>query len=209
MAGQTIKLQTNIPVTGVVEYVDYIQSKMSGPDGRPYSDQIAVRGKFDCGEGRVYLPLSIEADFQMLGIVGPKQQNGNYPLKATGTRIKLLRTEDGNRKITTVEVLSAGVAPTSQPQYNAAPPQQSLYPPAQTSGYASFTAQPQKSNAERWSEMTLCMKNCLLSAADIWTQAGGNIEKNCVEIQACSSTLFIECQKSGVKPEKLPAEPAF
>lgn len=208
MAGQIIKLATNIPVTGVVEYVDYIQSKNTAPDGRPYSDQIAVRGKFDCGEGRIYLPLQLEADFQRLGIVGPRQPNGNYPTKAAGTRIKLLRTEDGQRKIITLEVLSAGVAPTSQPQYNAAPPQPSLYPPAQTQAYPPASL-PHRPNAERWSEMTLCMKNCLLSAADVWTQAGGNIEKNCVEIQACASTLFIECQKSGVKPEKLPAEPAF
>src|ERR1700693_576426 len=100
MAGTTIKLQTNIPVTGVVEYVDYI--KTTNPD---YKDQIAVRGKFDAGEGRIYLPLGVEGELFKIGLVGPKQANGNYPVLLRGAKVKFLKTENGNSRFTNIEIL--------------------------------------------------------------------------------------------------------
>src|ERR1700680_2059725 len=144
MAGATIKLMTNIPVIGTPEYVDYIPTK--NPD---YKDQIAIRGKWHVGEGRIYLPLPLEAELTKIGLIGAKQQNGNYPLRLTGARIKLLKTENGNSKITSVEVLSQGAAAAAPTQ---APQQTTLYDkqPAQT-----------VSGKDQFRQIVLTYKSCL------------------------------------------------
>ena len=146
MAGQTIiKPQTNIPITGIVEFCDFIPTR-----NPQYSDQIALRGKWDgAGDARIYLHLNCEGDMQRLGIVGQRQQNGNYPLLVQAPRIKLCKVEQNGQKRTLIELIGhAGALAQQVQQFNqqpqqgyaqqgtyqtpAQPQQGSLYPPAQT-----------------------------------------------------------------------------
>lgn len=107
MAGATIKLMTNIPLTGTVKYCDFIPTK-----NPQYSDQIALRGEWDgAGEGRVYLPLPLEKEMQNIGLIGQRGGNGNYPVLLAGARIKLFRVEQNGSKRTTVEILGGTPAP--------------------------------------------------------------------------------------------------
>jgi hypothetical protein len=194
MAGQIIKLQTNIPVTGVLEYVDFIPTK-----NPQYSDQIAVKGQWDgAGEARIYLHLSLEKDLKSLGIIGEVNPNGSYPLLKTGARIKLTKIEQGTSKITKVELLSfsgeqaAPAAPVAV--------QGSLY------NQPTQQATPQK-NLATITELLATYKDCLKLVSGVWEEAGGDIQRNSQEIASGAHTLFIQrCQRNMLgKTENVPA----
>lgn len=134
MAGTTIKLQTNIQVIGTVDFCDYIISKNVGADGKPYSDQIALRGKWDgAGEGRMYLHLSVEGELQRLGVIGAKTANGNYPILVKEPKVKVTKIEQGTSKKTVIELLGhAGALAQAVQTHTQQQTQGSLYQPAAT-----------------------------------------------------------------------------
>jgi hypothetical protein len=198
MAGVTVKLQTNIPITGMVTYCDFIPTK-----NPQYSDQIALRGNWDgIGEGRIYLPLPLEKDFQNIGLVGDRSENGNYPLLIAQARIKLLRVEQGNTKRTTVELLSGTAAP---PNHAA----QSTPPALYGSGTATSPPRPTQTTAlVTVDDLEETLEECLKSAKEIWEHAGGNIDKHCDAIAASAHTLFIgRCQRGLYEKAAVPGVP--
>ena len=116
---QILKPQTNIPITGIVEYCDFIPTK-----NPQYSDQIALRGKWDgAGDARIYLHLNCEQDMQRLGIVGQRQQNGNYPMLVQAPRIKLCKVEQNGQKRTIIELIGHAGALAQQVQQYQQPAQ--------------------------------------------------------------------------------------
>ncbi len=193
MAGIIVKLQTNIPLTGIVTYCDFIPTK-----NPQYSDQIALRGVWDgAGEGRVYLPLALESDMQTLGLIGQRAANGNYPLLIQQPRVKLLRLEistpKGPSKRTTVEILSG----TPIPQAPATTPAALYGSGTATSPPLSNPIYPQKTTAAVTVEdLEETLEDCLKSAKEIWEAAGGSVDKHCDAIAASAHTLFIgRCQR--------------
>lgn len=182
MAGTIIRLQTNIPLVGVAQYFDFCPTRTPG-----YSDQISIRGTFDgAGEGRVYLPLSVEGDFIKLGIVGARTQNGSYPILVQNPRIKILRTEQGNRKQTTVELVSSsGVIdqPVCQGTFSSTAPTEKT---------------PGKSKEDQVDDLILTYRECLKASMALWSEAAGpdGAEKNLQCVQQAAATLFINrCQR--------------
>lgn len=190
MAGQIIKLQTNIPVTGTVKYVDYIKSK------NDYADQVAIKGEFDgAGEGRVYLHLSIKDEMVKLGIIAADPSpNGSYQVLKSNCRVKISKVEQGTSKITTIELLSSsGSVP-------ATPPQQQSLPFAGGGSQATHNA-PQAAPQRDLSSITDLIstyEDCLKHIAGVWQRAGGDITRNSQEIAAGAHTLFIQRCKVGM-----------
>ena len=121
MANNIYKLQTNIPVTITLKYVDFQQSRTQG-----YSDQIRVKGTIegfpavnDQGQptdGAIYLPLRCEEELAALGVISGRQQSGNYTLLMKPATIRIVRTEDGNRKFTNIELLEGTAVPQAASQ---------------------------------------------------------------------------------------------
>jgi hypothetical protein len=177
----TIKLQTNIPVTGLVKYIDFMPTKVPG-----YSDQIAVRGDWDgAGEGRVYLNVALEGEFKKAGLIGERSANGNYPLLVKAPRIKLVKTEEGNQKRTAVSVLSSeGSAPQ---------------PASQSSGQVPVDAKYAKTS---WDQLILTMQNCVEAAEAI-------IGESTCDFGPIASTLFIERCKRNLLVALPPAEGSY
>jgi hypothetical protein len=197
MAGTIVKLQTNIPTTGVVTYCDFIPTK-----NPQYSDQIALRGVWDgAGEGRIYLPLALESDFQTIGLIGQRTANGNYPLLMQSPRIKLLRIEistpKGPSKRTTVEILSG----TPVPQGPATTPP-ALYGSGTATSPPLTPLHPSPVTVEDLEET---LEDCLASSKKIWEAAGGDVGKHADAIAASAHTLFISRCQRGMY-EKAPVE---
>ena len=159
----TIKLQTNIPVTGTIGYCDFIPTKTPG-----YSDQISLQGKWDgAGDGRMYLHLAVEQDLQKLGIIGQRAQNGNYPLRLKEPKVKIAKVEQGASKRTIVELISHAGEIDQQVQNYAAPQQTqqtrqgSLYNPPATSAPPA----PPEVSLE---DLEKTYQDCLRVASKIW-----------------------------------------
>ncbi len=202
MAGTTIKLQTNIPLTGVIEYCDFIKTR--NPD---YSDQIAFRGKWDgAGDGRVYLPLPVERDLQSAGIIGQRQDNGNYPLSKGRVRVKILKVEQGTTKHTTVELLGAdsGEPTTTSHVSYSQPSLDALARPV--SHFTQKDLNPTTTPPFTKKDLVATMEYCLAESSNIWVKAGGSVDKNCHEIALLGAALFTEMLKRGLL-EIAPVEP--
>lgn len=190
MAGMTIKLQTNIPVTGVLEYVDYIKTRTEG-----YKDQIALRGKWDVGEGRIYLPLALESDLTKLGLIGEKQANGNYPLLQANPKIELLKTENGTTRFTAVKILSAGAEQKVAKQAAAPVYSQNNQPnasPASDTYHPVATADSKKA----WDQIILTHRNCMLAAVETLKELGGTVDNS--DVIATANCLFSERSRRGI-----------
>lgn len=176
MAGTTIKLQTNIPVMGTVEYCDFIPTK-----NPTYSDQIALRGKWDgAGDGRIYLHLSLEQDLQRLGVIGQRLSNGNYPLLVQAPKVKLCKVEQGGTKKTIVELLSHAGALAQQVQAYTQP-QTNLYQPQTT------TVAPPPAPDITVADLVTTMKDSIALATEIMKQANGTEEFSVAQV---GTTLF-------------------
>lgn len=193
MANKYVKLQTNIPLIGVVKYVDFAPTTKEG-----YSDQIAVRGTWEGedGEPRVYLPMALEGRFQELGIVGAKSTDGNYPVKIAGAKIKIVKTEAGKKHLTTVELLNGTAGTTGKPASSA--PAGGLTPPPQAGG----------SNKAKWDSYVETMRACYVEAKTLLA-GQGITEVATAEIQACAHSLFIQSARDGLwrtPPSKTPQE---
>lgn len=183
MASNTVRLQTNIPLIGTIKYVDF--SATTNPQ---YSDQISLRGDFD-GQpagSRVYLPVRMEGDFQSLGIIGQREPNGNYRMLLRDPRVQILRTEDGNKKFTTVELLSGGGAAPQQPARQYGNPQ------TQHTTQTQATAADPKAEFDR---LKATMKGCFKAAKEILEES---FPEGVPGVQATAHVLFIESCKRGL-----------
>ncbi len=232
MAGQILKPQTNVPITGVITYVDFQPTK-----NPQYSDQIALRGTWDgAGEARIYLHLACEQDLQRQGIIGQRQQNGNYPLLVVSPRVQVLKTEQGTSKRTVVTLIGHnGTAAQSAPQQQYSAPQQtasvpsyapqqgSLYPPQQQAMPAapyipqpSAPAQPSFSSpapaatvamvAVTVPQLVATFTDSVKLATTIITEAGGSLANHLPQVFETACALFSERCAQGLygKTETVP-----
>lgn len=197
-ASTTIKLQTNIPLVGLLKYCDYAVSK-----NEKYGDQICVKGEFDgygengqsAGSGRVYLPLTMEGKLQSIGVIGPKSAAGNYPFLVGSPRVRFLKTEiDGNKTLITPELLGSSQAPA-----RSAPPASA--PSSRGPGPAPQSPQDGMSNANKklhWESLVLTMEACLKESIALWERAAPMVKPDADGIASTAHTLFIQSVRDGV-----------
>lgn len=177
MPSATVKLQTNIPITGTLDYCDYIKS--TNPQ---YNDQIALKGTWDgSGQGRIYLPLALEGELSKKGIIGPKAENGNYPVLMRGAKVRILRVEDGKSKRTSIDLLdSAGPATVANT------PAATPYKAASYGGAATKE------------QLEATLQECLEVSHEMW-MAAGFTPADCTDaIAASAHTLFIARSQRGL-----------
>src|SRR4051794_37904466 len=108
----TIKLQTNIAVTGTVKYMDFYPAKMvTDKNGveQEYAAQVALKGVWDgSGEGVIYLPQMLANEIIGAGLAqtaGEKVFQGQtvpqFKWLYQG-RVQVLKAEEGRTKRTSV-----------------------------------------------------------------------------------------------------------
>lgn len=148
----TIKLETNVPVTGVVKQVWY--QKSTKPD---WSDQIKLVGAWDGrGDGNIYVHTALESQMQQKGIMGARGGD-SYPVLGQSVRVQLLKKEEGGKKFVDITLLSGGGGAPQQPSGTSNNQQSS----------------PQTATANRiepklhWQKLQLTMKSCIDTAKTI------------------------------------------
>lgn len=230
---QTLKLQPNVPVTGVAT------AAYHAPSQRGFSDQVKITGTFDgIGQGAFYLPLGVKDTFVGLGLCdaspsGPK--GDSYNLRGR-PRIRLLSADiGGGRHHVTVEVIG-GAAPQQsyqQPPQQYAPPQQQGYqqpmqqpqqqpyqpppfvppsqqqftPPPVNQHYVAPAAPPQETPQTTVARLVTTLAKCVEAAKAVYENAGYKDVPADV-IQSGAATLFIErCKRNLLSPAPKPDVP--
>jgi hypothetical protein len=104
----TIKIKTNIPLTGTVSAIYHQPSTRED-----WSDQICLYGDWSEGKGKVYLADWAAEKLSELGVIngGPSPAPESRYSVNVGKSITILRSEDGNKKHTEITVGSNGAAP--------------------------------------------------------------------------------------------------
>ena len=192
----TLKLQTNIPVYGVVKYMDYYPAKMV--DGKEYGAQIALKGTWEgTGEAAIYLPHFLANDIVGAGLAhsdGEKVFQGQtipqFRWSHSG-RVQVLKAEDGRIKRTTVLAVDAtGAVPAQAPVHRPTPTVKDATP-----SYGSVPGDP-------WSEIERQYERARRTACRVW---GDNYDPQA--LVAAAATVFIEANKRGIAPPPvLPAQ---
>lgn len=133
MATNWLKLQTNIPIVGMPKYADVT-------DGQ-FGPQLKLTGTWDSlGDGSVGLPLDLAVGtLRTLGVIQgdeirkPRDDGTEWVrYKVVGKKVRLLRTEDGKKKLTSITLAdgSAPSAPAANGQPAARPQASAGEPPA-------------------------------------------------------------------------------
>lgn len=190
----SFKLQTNVPVLGTVQAVYYAKTNNPGQ----YQDQVKLRGQWDTlGAGDIYLGLQVAQKMSEDGLLTTSGQDkdGNpaYRMLYLG-RVKILRVEDGNRKVTTV-------TPESGAPVNGAPAA-----PLQTAqGQLRGGAPPAQPSAElpgvTFARLKATLAKCLDFAKEYWKDSPPDV------IQTTAHTLFIAADRRNCLAPAPPAPP--
>jgi hypothetical protein len=179
----TIKLETNVPVTGTIKQVWY--QKSTKPD---WSDQIKLVGTWDKGsdkvDGNIYLHTALESHMQQKGIIGAR--NGDAFPVLGAPRVQLFKKEEGGKKFVEISLLSVGgsaaASGTSAPQQGAAAPQNRIGDPVL-----------------HWHKIQLTMASCLKTARKIvGMEYGNDVVVPLDAIQLCANVLFNERARNGM-----------
>lgn len=109
------KIETNLPIIGIPRAAFFNDNSEKG-----WKDNINLLGSWGAGED-TYIGLSVDhvPALEQLGVVTVSTKDGkpDYRIKAP-TRLRILRTEDGKKKITTITLANgseAGTQPEVQP----------------------------------------------------------------------------------------------
>lgn len=178
----TIKLKTNIPLIGVVQYADYAKTK--NPE---YSDQIKLKGNFDGhGEASVYLPLPVASalikDNLARGNGTDRDGNPAYQWLHKG-KVQILKSEDGQKKFTTVTPLEKNGSPPIQ--------QGDAHEGEHDDNVGDGTVPPpDKLARKRWADLYETYKACVDMARKAWPQ-----DTPPDVLHAAAATLLIAADK--------------
>ena len=190
MPSPTVKLETNIPLTGTVKGVYFAKSRTEG-----WADQIKLQGAWDGkGEGSVYIPMPCRDQLVSAGLINAEPDaQGNYGLRGA-PRLRLHRTENGTQKITTVTVDGAAPAYTALPHTNGSAPPSA--PPAAAHGRAAAAATNGEPPATTVVRLNQTMAACLKAAKATYAMTFGITEKDfppeLIHVVATTAhTLFI------------------
>lgn len=189
----TIKLDTNVPVTGTVTQVWYQKSTKTDQNGKPWPDQIKLVGSWDGkGDGNIYLNLALESQMQQKGIIGARAGDA-FPVLGQNVRIQVMKKEEGGNKFVDVALLSGG---GGAPRQNAGT---NISNGSSSGAQGAAPANQQRIEPKlHWQKLQLTMKSCietgrlLLSAvynpdAKVAQQALSQ-----ESIQLCANELFRE-----------------
>lgn len=197
----TIKPLTNVPLVGVVRYMDYWPAKEK--DGKQYGAQVSLKGTWDeQGEGTVYLP-SVVGD--QIIVDGLAHQDGTKVFQGEQVpqfrwdyagRVSILRREDGQKKFTTVTPVEKNGSPPIQ-QGDAHEPGPGVDTVAQVHGGI-------PSPRQRWADLQETYDACVKIAAKVWRldpTDGMNTPAEWTELLGrAANTLFIEANKRNLPP---------
>jgi hypothetical protein len=197
----TIKLLTNVPLIGVLNYVDFSKSKTEG-----WSDQIALKGHFDGhGEGRVYLSDWLAKPMIENGIIeaAGTDRDGNQAYKVLYKgRVQILREENGPKKYTTILPLDQAATPAAgavSPPPAASP--RTAAPAATGTGGGSPQAVPASGPAStkedgEWASLHRNYRRAIAVAIRAWGENQLPLEGEV--LVAAAATVFIEANKRGL-----------
>jgi hypothetical protein len=173
MATSTLKLQTNIPLTGFVRYANYYKGKPWTDDqgvSKMLPDQVQLKGSWDgSSDEALFLPMSLVGQMLDMGLLRQDQQPDKFGNPAytvlNGTRkVRVLKTEDGKKKpvhISWADASATAAAPAAQTAAPSTPAQ-----PAK----AAAPAQPrQDADAQKRAEIRKAHRRALKTLGD--TQA--------------------------------------
>lgn len=190
----TIKLQTNVPLVGVLQYVDFAKSKTEG-----WADQICLKGHFDGhGEGRVYLSDWLAKPMLENGLIETNglDRDGNQAYKVLYKgRVQILREENGPKKFTTILPLDA-----STPAAGAVSPPPATSPgraPAESprsNSVAAPVSGPPSPDSEPWRALAAQYKRAAGIAIRTWAETINDEQA----LVAAAATVFIEANKRGL-----------
>lgn len=143
MPTSTLKLQTNIPLTGFVRYANYWKGKPWTDDkgvSKILPDQIQLKGSWDgsTDEG-LFLPVSLVGQMLDMGLLRQEQQpdergNPKYTVMNGTRKVRVLKTEDGKKKpiyISWADAPATAAAPAAAPQQAPPPPPERKKSPEQ------------------------------------------------------------------------------
>lgn len=174
-----VKLSTNVPLFGVPRYADRVEK--DGEFGLQV--QLKLKGDWEGHNGPqdVYLP---EGCFEQLEKLGVLSWAGDKP-KITGNhRLKILKTEEGNRKRTTVTLDGQASSSSSAPARNGSAP-------AGTGG--SQRGSERQPPAIVFRQLVTTLTRCAEEGAKIATAAKLDGEA----ARTFGVTLFIQCCQMG------------
>ena len=191
-----VEVKTNIPLTCVAKYADWVESKQG------YADQIKVTGTFDGSiEGVCYLPIACLNKLEELDIAHRTGQGGNDYCKeklrvVAGRTFQILRTEQGKDKHTEITLIG-GASPQQQtrstPQGNGQQAAQHGRQGTQTQHTGGES--PGVTFARLKATMTACIKGSVAAWKDA-VQPGEVVPYE--TIAATAHSLFIESNKRGI-----------
>ena len=124
------KLETNIPVTGRPQYVNYWSGKdWTDPktkETKRLPDTISIKGAWDCGDDTIsFLPLDLVSTMMEMGMIEDNGTNdyGNPDYRVIkNDPVRITKTEDGARRFTVIEWANGATAQTNQAQAAARTP---------------------------------------------------------------------------------------
>ena len=177
----TIKLEVNVPVTGVIRQVWYQKSTKA-----EWSDQIKIKGVWDGkGEGNIYVHNALEAQMQQKGIINAR--NGDSYAVIGSPRVQLLKKEDGTKKFVEVSLLSGGGASASASAS------------ASSGGNAAGQTRNVGDPKVYWQKLQLTMASCIKTARKIGeAEYGNNVAVSQDAIALYSVALFNERVHAGL-----------
>jgi len=193
----TVKILTNVPITGTVSAAYWSQSDTAKEKG--WAPQLKLIGTWDGqGEGNVYLPLPVVGELVMLDVIviDGKDNDGNdrYNIRHRGP-IQILRTEEGTKKKTAV-TLVGGDAPTQDERLDNAPTP-SRSPTPQTDRVTPLATRSEKERFVDTVEQSASMLNIALSVAQSATRGHTIVSDDA--LCRFASGLTIEWNRKGLR----------
>lgn len=184
MALETIKLQTNIPLVGLITGAAHAGGKeWTDPNTgevKQLPDQVAIVGNWDgVGPRRLYLDVTLGLELVNLGVLKmdvpppPAAQQARWAVLVSNRKVQILKKEEGKRKPVYVTWANGGgpppAAPASVPTPAAAPPS-APPPPRPTPTDAEKHAAQLRLHRRRLVEMRDTMGAALDVAKQVWDQ---------------------------------------
>ena len=188
------KLQTNIPVTGRPQYVNYWTGKdWKDPETgkvKKLPDTVSIKGTWDVDADTVsFLPLGLVTDMMNMGMIEDNGTNqyGNPDYRVIkDDPIRITKTEDGKSRYTVIE-WADGAPAQAQQQPTAAPM------PAEVRRQVATNEQ--KSDRAKFKALVGTFKCCMATAWGLWYDDPQEDPASHSVIQATEDTLFIEAYK--------------
>lgn len=186
----TIRLKTNVPLRGTVQYCNYAHSDKAKAEG--WQPQLGLKGTWDGEAGTVYLPMVMDAHLLNMGLIQEdgkdKFDNPAYRVLSDKPIVILKAERDDGRKETHVRF-----------EDDKAPEPQQSTPKSQPKPQA-------KSSRDDWREMRDRMVACLRLADQAWRTAfvdaqGSPDILSTVDasvLHATAATFYIEAQRRGL-----------